>query len=111
MRAIINVVALAASIAMVGATITAASAETRWDHNHPWRDQVNDRLQNQNRRIHREVREGEMTRQQAHRLHREDRTIRREERAMARFHRGHITRADQKALNQQENAVSGQIGR
>ena len=111
MRTKFNVVALVVSIAMLGATITGASAETRWDHNHPWRDQVNDRLGTQNHRIHREVREGEMTRQQARRLHREDRTIRHEERTMARFHRGHLTRADQRALNQQENAVSRQIGR
>jgi hypothetical protein len=29
---------------------------------------------------------------------------------MARFNNGHITPAEQRALNQQENAVSGRIG-
>jgi hypothetical protein len=30
---------------------------------------------------------------------------------MAKFNNGHITKGEQKTLNQQENAVSGQIGR
>jgi hypothetical protein len=47
----------------------------------------------------------------ANQLHREDRTIRHEERAMGKFNGGHITHGEQKALNQQENAVSGQTGR
>lgn len=99
-----------ASIIFCG-TISAASAETRWERNHPRRDQVNDRLENQNRRINRELREGKITRQQAARLHREDRANRREERVISKHNHGHITRAEQKALNQQENAVSRQIGR
>ena len=45
----------------------------------------------------------------AHGLAREDHTIRTEERDMARLDNGHITRADQRSLNQQENAVSEQI--
>src|SRR5690242_15978666 len=85
-----------------------ASAETPWERSHPWRDQVNDRLENQNRRIHQEYREGEITRGQARQFHREDRQIRYEERRMARFDGGHITRADRRALNQQENVVSRQ---
>jgi hypothetical protein len=88
-----------------------AFAETSWEWNHPRRDQVNDRLQNQSRRINQEYREGEITRGQARALHREDRQIRREERTMASLDGGHITRADQRALNQQENVVSRQIGR
>jgi hypothetical protein len=36
--------------------------------------------------------------------------IRQEERDMAKLDQGHITAADQKALDQQENVVSKQIG-
>jgi hypothetical protein len=36
----------------------ASNAETRWERNHPRRDQVNDRLENQNQRINQEYREG-----------------------------------------------------
>jgi hypothetical protein len=96
---------------MMGATVTCAMAETKWERNHPRRDQVNDRLANQNRRINHELKEGEITRGQAQQLHREDAAIRQEERSMAGFNNGHITGAEQKALNQQENAVSRQIGR
>jgi hypothetical protein len=96
---------------MAGGPIAGATAETQWERNHPRRDQVNDRLENQNRRINQEVREGEISRQRANQLHREDHAIRQEERTMSRMNNGHITPAEQKALNQQENAVSRQIGR
>jgi hypothetical protein len=102
-----TVVFAGALVAMAGSAL----AETSWERNHPRRDQVNDRLQNQSRRINQEYREGEITRGQARALHREDRQIRREERTMASLDGGHITRADQRALNQQENVVSRQIGR
>ena len=102
---------IVAAIGILGLTATSALAETSWERHHPRRDQINDRLENQDRRINHEFREGELTPWQAARLHQEDRAIRHEERAMASFHHGHITRTEQRALNQQENAVSGQIGR
>ncbi len=110
MRALLKPVAVIVSFAVVGSAVSAAFAETQWERNHPRRDQVNDRLANQNRRINHELKEGE-TRQQANQLHREDRSIRREERTMAKFDGGHITKGEQRALNRQENAPSGQIGR
>ncbi|MGZ3338979.1 MAG: hypothetical protein ACXWLB_15145 [Reyranella sp.] len=102
-----------ATVVFAGTLVMAGSAfaETSWERNHPRRDQVNDRLANQSRRINQEYREGEITRGQARALHREDRQVRREERTMASLDGGHITRADQRALNQQENAISRQIGR
>ncbi len=103
-----------ATAVFAGALVTMAGsafAETSWERNHPRRDQVNDRLANQSRRINHEYREGEITRGQARALHREDRQVRREERTMASLDGGHISRADQRALNQQENMISRQIGR
>jgi hypothetical protein len=96
---------------LASAAASSAFAETAWERNHPRRDQVNDRLENQSRRINREYREGEISRGQARALHREDHNIRREERTMASMDGGHITRSEQRALNQQENVVSRQIGR
>lgn len=87
-----------------------AMAETQWEKIHPRRDQVNDRLQNQNKRIHQEVKEGEMSRAKAARLHRDDHKIRKEERLMASQNGGHITKQEQRSLDQQENRVSGKIG-
>jgi hypothetical protein len=95
---------------LLGASATTALAGGNWGANHPRREQVNDRLQNQNKRINNEVKSGEITKGQAKQLHQEDHAIRQEERTMSKFDNGHITKADQKALNQQENAVSRQIG-
>lgn len=100
-----------ASLLLAGAVGNALAADGQWAGNHPRRAEVNHRLDNQNRRINQEVREGEISRQQATQLHREDHQIRREERAMAAQNGGHITRSEQRTLNQQENAVSRQIGR
>jgi Ulp1 family protease len=111
MRALLKTVVFVISFAVAGSAVSAAFAETQWERNHPRRDQVNDRLAHQNHRIDRELNEGEISKQQANQLHREDHAIRHEERAMAKFNGGHITKREQKALNQQENAVSGQIGR
>jgi len=102
------------SIVLVSAFAAAsagAMAETNWEKTHPRRDQVNDRLANQNKRIHNEVKEGELSKGQAAKLHKDDRQIRKEERLMAAQNNGHITKQEQRTLNQQENAVSAKIGR
>jgi len=93
------------------ASTTAVFAESKWAKKHPRRHQVNQRLKNQNKRIHQEVKEGEMSKAQARKLHGEDRAIRQEERDMARQNGGHITKQEQRTLNQQENAVSRDIGK
>jgi len=90
---------------------TAAAAESDWDKDHPRRTEVNKRLENQNARVKKEVKEGEITKAQASQLHQEDKQIRQQERAMAAQHGGHITKQEQKQLNQEENAVSRQIGK
>ena len=103
-------VLIAVLTSFIAVTATSAMAETKWEKHHSRRDQANDRLQKQNRRIHHEVKEGEMTKQQAHQLHKDDRQIRHEERKMASHNGGHISKQEQKTLNQQENGVSKQIG-
>lgn len=106
-----NAVVLTALIGLfAGVTGSAFAADTNWEKHHPRRGQVNERLENQNKRINQEVKEGELTKAQANKLRKEDRQIRQEERAMASQNGGHITKAEQKVLNQQENAVSKQIG-
>jgi hypothetical protein len=106
-------VAVAAGIAVLvaGTTSVAFAAETQWQKDHPRRTEVNKRLANQNQRIKKEVKGGEMTKAQAAKLHKEDRQIRKEERSMASQNGGHITKQEQKTLNQQENQVSRQIGK
>ena len=86
-------------------------AESDWAKDHPRRAQVNKRLKNQNKRINEEVKEGEITKAEAAHLHKQDHMIRHEERYMAKQNGGHITKEEQKVLNQQENAVSREIGK
>jgi hypothetical protein len=99
-----------AAIGILSITANSAFAETWWEKTHPRRDQVNDRLENQDRRINQELHEGEISPWRAARLHQEDHSLRNEERAMATFDHGHITRGEERALNQQENNISGRIG-
>lgn len=91
--------------------LTANSASAMgWRASHPRRAEVNARLNHQDHRINVERREGEITKAQAHDLHAEDRGIRAEERFDASNDGSHITRAEDRSLNRQENAVSHQIG-
>ena len=105
-----KVVALMAFTVFLFWYVTSSFAESDWAKSHPRRHQVNQRLKIQNERIQQEVKEGEITKAQAMKLHKQDRGIRQEERIMARQNGGHITKQEQKTLNQQENKVNNQIG-
>ncbi len=103
-------VVTAALAGYAGAAPAADGAgERTWQQEHPRRAEVNDRLSNQNRRIHQDVRDGSMTRNQAAADHAQDHQIRQEERDMASQNNGHVTKTEQRALNQQENGVSREI--
>jgi hypothetical protein len=97
----------AASFAQAPASAPAGN----WAKEHPRRAEVNKRLKNQNARVKDEVAEGDMSKAKAGKIRKEDREIRQEERDMAAQNGGHITKQEQKTLNQQENAVSKQIGK
>ncbi|HLI16733.1 MAG TPA: hypothetical protein VKV22_00495 [Rhodanobacteraceae bacterium] len=110
------------SLLLLGLTALAVAApsfagDSRFEHRHPRRDQVLDRVQNQNHRITEQVREGELTRAQAHALRTEDRSIAEQQRADAmdngadsKNHFRYITKQQQKQLNQELNANSKEIG-
>jgi hypothetical protein len=111
-KSVRNVVTVAAAtLALAGLATSAFADETQWQKDHPRRTEVNDRLANQNKRIKNEVKDGQINKAQAQKLHSEDHAIRQEERTMASTNGGHITKTEQKALNQQENQVSKQIGK
>ena len=94
--------------ALAGAAGT-ASADTTLQKNHPRREQVNNRLARQNKRIHQDVKNGTLNKGQAAALHHQDHQVRQEERDMASQNGGHITKSEQKVLNQQENGISKEI--
>jgi Skp family chaperone for outer membrane proteins len=100
-----------AAVFLGSMTVSAIADVEHFDKTHPRRAEVNHRLKHQNKRIHKEVKEGEMSKEDAAKLHKEDRNIRKEERLMASQNGGHITKQEKKALNQQENAVSKEIGK
>ena len=100
----------AASAVFIIGAVGPSFAATAWQNSLPRRVVVNHRLGNEKHRINQDRRHGELSRGQARQLHRDDRQIRQEERDMAAQDHGHLTRADQRALNQQENRVNRQIG-
>ena len=105
--------AAAVAVAVFVAT-TAGSALAQyqdWTKEHARRAEVNARLANQNKRINQERKEGEITKAQARKSQRKDHQIRQGENKTASQNGGHITKQEQGVLNQQENAVSKQIGR
>ena len=108
MHKLLSTAAIAAIVLLLGAGT--ALAETQWQKDHPRRHEVNNRLKNQNKRIDHEEKDGQISKGQAAQDHHEDHQIRQEERDMASQNGGHITKGEQKTLNQQENGVSQQIG-
>jgi uncharacterized Zn finger protein (UPF0148 family) len=97
------------SLLKTGGT-SCSARDTRWQAHHSRREEVNNRLNRQSARIHKEVKEGDLSKAQASSLHKDDRQIRQEERDMASQNGGHLTSQEKKTLNQQENKVSSQIG-
>ena len=101
-----NIIRTCILVAAAGTTLVAAATPAlAFKGEHPRRLEVKGRLYNQNRRINAGVRDGQLTHQEAHSL----RSIYREQQSMAHLDGGHITKADQRSLNQQENANSGEI--
>ena len=104
-----RLLSVAAATVALAAFAGTATAETTWQKDHPRRTQVNSRLNNQNKRIHQDVKNGTLTKGQAAALHKDDRQVRQEERDMASQNNGHITKSEQHVLNQQENGISKDI--
>ncbi len=102
---------MALFIAFLGITNISMAQDGTYAYNHPRKSEVNRRLNIQDRRIDRKVAHGDMSPRQAHRLHRRNHQIRREERRMSSRHHGHISRHEQARLNRQENHVSRRIRR
>lgn len=100
-----KIITAIAMLAFLGFTNATFSQE-----NHPRKEQVNDRLKNQNKRINNEVKEGEMSKGKAAKLKSNDKKIRQEEKDMSSQNGGHITKQEQKTLNQQLNQNSKKIG-
>ena len=104
-----KIISLFGAIGLVAGFAASAHAETHWQQAHARRTEVNDRLALQHTRVNEKVDSGKMTQQQGRQIKHEDHQIRQEERDMASQNGGHITKQEQRTLNQQENGVSNQI--
>jgi hypothetical protein len=76
---------------------------------HPRRNEVNTRVNNQRERINQGVKNGTLTTQQAQQLRANDRAIKAQEHADVKANGGYLTSAQQKQFNQEENANSRMI--
>jgi hypothetical protein len=104
MKTIVTAALLTAMIGVVSAPAFAADFAAT----HPRRAEVNHRINHENAKTSREVRDGKLTAQQGRQLHREDHQVRTEERSMASQDGGHITSQEKATLNQQENGINAQ---
>ncbi|HMK64823.1 MAG TPA: hypothetical protein VK564_03450 [Thermodesulfobacteriota bacterium] len=73
---------------------------------HPRRNEVNNRVKNERKRINQGVKDGTLTPEQAQQLRANDRAIKKQEHAEVKANGGHITKAQKKQLNQELNANS-----
>jgi len=97
------------ALSLAAGFAASASAETHWQKVHPRRTEVNDRIALQHARVNEKVDSGKMTAAQGQQIKQEDHQVRQEERDMASQNGGHITKQEQRTLNQQENSISNQI--
>jgi len=95
--------------AILVSVCTPAYAKENWEQSHPRRAEVNERLENEDQRIHQERKEGVISPAQATQLRSQDRQIRQEEHLMGEQNNGSLTHQEQKILNQQENKLGGEI--
>lgn len=98
-------------VALLGFANSSMAQDGGFKNNHPRRAEVNQRLRNQDRRIHNKFKHGDISRHQAYRMHQRDHNIRKHERVMAYRHNGHITRHEQYRLNHRENRLNHRIRR
>jgi len=100
--------ALATSALIVQAEATGKGNPTggKFAVEHPRRNEVNTRIDNQRARINEGVKSGELTKQQAQQLRANDRAIKQQEHADVKANGGYLTRSEQKQLNKEENANS-----
>jgi len=77
--------------------------------NHPRRNQVNGRVANQRARINQGVKNGTMTKAQARQDRQQLDQMKAQEHADVKANGGHLTKGEQRQLNQEENANSRMI--
>lgn len=81
------------------------------DPGHPRVNQVNRREANQQKRIGNGVANGRLTTKQATHLEKRETAVQNREQADMAKHNGHLTKAEQRGINRQQNRISRSIAR
>ena len=79
------------------------------DPGHPRVNQVNGREANQQKRIGNGVAKGTLTSKQATHLEKRETAVQNREKADMAAHNGHLTKAEQRGINRQQNRISHSI--
>ena len=100
---------VAGSASAQTATTTSGAGPGVVDPGHPRVNQVNRREAKQQQRIGKGVKSGKLNSQQAAHLEKREASVQnREQKDMAK-HNGHLTKAEQKGINRQQNRISKSI--
>jgi hypothetical protein len=79
------------------------------DPGHPRVNQVNGREAHQQKRIGNGIKNGTLTSQQATNLEKRETAVQNREKADMAAHNGHLTKAEQRGINRQQNRISRSI--
>jgi hypothetical protein len=99
----------AGSAAAQTSTNTSGAGPGVVDPGHPRVNQVNRREQHQQNRIGNGLKNGTLNSKQATNLEKRETNLQNREKADMAAHNGHLTKAEQKGLNRQENRISKSI--
>jgi hypothetical protein len=100
---------VAGTAAAQTATTTSGAGPGVVDPGHPRVNQVNGREQNQQNRIGNGIKNGKLNSQQATNLEKRETSVQKREQKDMAQHNGHLTKAEQKGINRQQNRISKSI--
>lgn len=98
-----------AFVSVMMISLGAQAKDVKDTKDHPRREEVNERIRNENRRITRLLKEGKITQAQADKMRGELKGVKAEEKAEVKANGGYLTKPEQKQLNQQLNQDGRQI--
>ena len=100
---------IAGSASAQTSTTTSGAGPGVVDPGHPRVNEVNQREENQQQRIGNGVKNGTLTSKQTANLERRETSVQNREKRDMSEHNGHLTKAEQKGINRQQNRISKSI--
>jgi len=100
---------LAGSASAQTSTTTSGAGPGVVDPGHPRVNEVNQREENQQQRIANGVSSGKLSAQQTSNLEKREASVQNREKKDMAAHNGHLTKAEQKGINRQQNRTSNSI--